>query len=112
MLRLLIALAILAPSAALAGNNACQWNPPASYSGKPTSPYKIVRLSQPKVQQICEKGLRALGLTVEKDYRGCALPGKTWKVYVVRGGYKCATEAAIVRHELGHVSGWPANHPH
>jgi hypothetical protein len=115
MFRAALAVAlVMTPDAAVAGKSDCRWQPPVQYRGEAAAPYRVVRLSQPEVQKACAKGLAAAGFPVTKNYRGCALPpdrDEVWRIYIVRGGYKCASEKAILEHELGHVNGWPHDHP-
>lgn len=87
----------------------CVWNPPAQYDREPRVPYTVIKASSETVDRICRTGLAGIGLKTGDDYRGCALPpvdGKTWRIYIVKGGYKCASEEAIIRHEKGHLNGW------
>jgi hypothetical protein len=98
---------------AVAGRDDCRWQPPVQYRGDAKAPYRVIRLPQPEVQEACAKGLAAADFPMTKNYRGCALApvkGKVWRIYIVRGGYKCASEKAILEHELGHVNGWPHDH--
>ncbi len=101
---------LIAPTVALAGKDDCRWQPPIQYRGEPTAPYKVVKMVQPKIQAACTAAAKRHGWPVVKNFRGCAVPGKVWKVYVVKGGFMCASEAAIIEHELGHVNGWGHNH--
>ncbi|WP_137933145.1 hypothetical protein [Mesorhizobium comanense] len=115
MRALLAALVLLACSSAFAGVNDPTWNPPRRFDHAFAGKLTIKRLPQREVERACralfaKHKIRAESLT---NWRGCSLPVSKHSciVIVVNKTFMRATPAAVIRHEVGHCNGWPANHP-
>jgi len=91
--------------------------PPAKYDHPPTIAYSVTYLPSKQFANLKCPGSADL-------MRGCTVRGKgmngryvAW-VYVRNDlcpGRKpdaCKLSQGVLRHELGHVNGWPSNHPH
>jgi hypothetical protein len=85
------------------------WNPPArfdhAYSGKLT----VHRLPQKQVAKVCTKVVGAFAL----NRHGCSTGDRAGRctVWIVDRTYMRATPLSVLRHEIGHCNGWPADHP-
>lgn len=86
--------------------------PPTKYDHAPTVRFLDVRLPYWKIDAYCRTHadfVTAAGDRIE----GCAIAGRV-PVRVVpaaNSGVDAGTIAAIIRHENGHLNGWPADHP-
>lgn len=114
MLRLaLVALLISTP--ALAGKHDASWNPPARFDNAYTGKLTVHYLPQKQVVVACANLFAKYKVEAKTTFaqRGCAaITGKTsCTVIVIEKIYALATPKAVLRHELGHCNGWPANHP-
>lgn len=79
-------------TAGIPGPTSC--NPPARYDHEPKH-YYVRTLSPQNLYQVCG---RALGCTIKPTIYLRSDLNKTWR-------------ACVLRHEKGHINGWPGNHP-
>ncbi|RWL14895.1 MAG: hypothetical protein EOR57_31610 [Mesorhizobium sp.] len=114
MFRLALA-ALLISTPALAGKHDASWNPPARFDNAYTGKLTVIKLPQKQVVTACAKLFASYKVAAKSSFtqRGCAaITGKTsCTVIVIDKPYALATPKAVLRHELGHCNGWPANHP-
>lgn len=90
------------------------WNPPKRFDHPFDGKAIIIRLPQPEVVNACRKIFDDADLEIEVTERqkGCAVfKGKTGTIIVIDQLYGGATPEAVIRHERGHLNGWPADHP-
>ncbi|TPN11730.1 hypothetical protein [Mesorhizobium sp. B2-1-2] len=92
---------------AVAGPDDAEWNPPERfdhlYKGKLTIKY----LPQARVQVVCER----FKYNDDTLMRGCSSWDSTsCIIVVVDKTFLGQTPAAVIRHEMGHCNGWPADH--
>lgn len=82
--------------------------PPVTYDHAPTIPYGVVEETQERVTRLCEilGGPNAIACTWQTEAGFTVIIPK-----VGRGGVAQRTHDLILRHERGHVNGWPADHP-
>lgn len=105
---------------ALAASINSDWIPPARYD----HPYPgkiIVRMVHPRdVPAACRAlfgsaGLEELKRAVRPDQMGCAVrwsnPMVCKVVIIDRPSKTGRTPEELIRHEIGHCNGWPADHP-
>lgn len=113
---LVVLLSLLATAnAAVAGKRDPEWNPPKrfdhAYSGNLTVRY----LPQKQVIKACKKLFAKYNIVAETTLRqhGCAAitSDTSCTVIVINKMFALATPKAVVRHEVGHCNGWPADHP-
>lgn len=103
---------LMIASGAHAGRNDPTWNPPARFDHPYHGKLRLYRLPQPEVAKRC----RWLGVpNPYPEQRGCSFnvgtPGTMCVVIIINKPYLLQTPAAVLRHEIGHCNGWPANHP-
>ena len=107
-------LALAFTIAATAATAQAEWNPPPRYD----TPYAGDLHTMPRppamVAAACA-GLFAwadLDIQVSMEQRGCAVYNgrECWVIHIDRDAYGTTPEA-VLRHEIGHCNGWPANHP-
>lgn len=118
MVRILTCLLVLiSASAAYAGKDDAEWNPPARYDHAYKGELTLRHLPPDQVYPVCAKMLAEANGTDKGTYpgmRGCSVRsenGTKCNVVVVDRVWKKATPEAILRHELGHCNGWPFEHP-
>lgn len=90
------------------------WNPPKRYDHPFDGKETIIRMPQPEVVKACRKLFADAGIDVEVTERqkGCAVfKGKRGTIIVIDRPYGGATPETVIRHERGHLNGWPADHP-
>ncbi len=87
-------LLILAGLLAIPSHSSC--NPPARYDYNPKT-YYVLDVKPNEMLLIC--GRIALGCTVNRKY------------IFLRSDLSPQARACTLRHEKGHVNGWPGNHP-
>jgi hypothetical protein len=102
-------------NAAMAGKNDAEWNPPARFDHDYSGELYVRRLPQPRVWEACRVLFSIYGLksTAYPEQRGCSIITSTNSCLVVTidREFKKATPEAVLRHEIGHCNGWPADHP-
>ncbi len=97
--------AILIASPVFAG---APLDPPARFDHEFSGNLTIYRVNRANVQAECSDGGR---LAVRKDVAGCAISeGNDCTIYLAMKTRRAPIEA-ILRHEIAHCNGWPANHP-
>jgi hypothetical protein len=114
-MRAILVAALLFSSPSWAGKTDPTWNPPArfdhAYSGKLTVSY----LPQKQVVAACEVLFAQYKVAAKSfpNQHGCsAITSPTsCTIIVVDTTFALATPKAVLRHEIGHCNGWPANHP-
>jgi len=100
---------------ASAGKNDAEWNPPArfdhAYSGQLTVRY----LPQKQVVAACAKLFAEYKVAAKASLvqRGCSAitSATSCTVIVIDKMFALAMPKAVLRHEIGHCNGWPADHP-
>lgn len=100
---------------AVAGKNDAEWNPPARFD----HPYKgeilVRQLPQDKVFEACRVLFNIYGIEAAAyaEQRGCAILTSSHSCLIVTidKPYMGTTPEAVLRHENGHCTGWPASHP-
>lgn len=95
-----------------AGPNDPTWNPPARFDHPYHGKLTVYRLPQPEVARRC----KMLGVPgAYSNQRGCSFyfgtPGTACTIIVIKEPYQEQTPLAVIRHEIGHCNGWPADHP-
>ena len=106
---------ILASSPTTHADGSVTWNPPKRYDHAFDGKETIRRLPQAEVPEACRRLFRDAGLeiSVGPKQKGCAVyQGKNGTIIVVDKPFGGATPDAIIRHERGHLNGWPADHPY
>jgi len=104
LMRRVAATAILALTSACASPNITL--PPPEYDHEPTRPFQDVRMPYWDIYNAC----RTFGDLPRGRVQGCVVPGRV-PLRIVPGDVDAVTLAAIIRHENGHINGWPRNHP-
>jgi hypothetical protein len=105
---------ILASSPTTHADGSVTWNPPKRYDHAFDGKETIRHLPQAEVPEACRRLFRDAGLeiSVGPKQKGCAVyQGKNGTIIVVDKPFGGATPDAIIRHERGHLNGWPADHP-
>ncbi len=90
------------------------WNPPARYDHKFDGKQTILRMPQTEVMEACRRLFEDAGLEIEVSptQKGCAVfKGSDGTIIVIDRPYKGVTPEAVIRHERGHLNGWPSDHP-
>jgi hypothetical protein len=115
MRTVLAALLLMGCSSAFAGVNDPSWNPPRRFDHAFAGKLTIKRLPQRDVEKACralfvKHKIPVVSLT---NWRGCSAPlsKRSCIIIVVNKTFMRATPKAVIRHEVGHCNGWPANHP-
>jgi len=115
MRTVLAALVLLGWSSAFAGVNDPTWKPPRRFDHAFAGKLTIKRLPQREVERACRALFVKHKIPVGSvtSWRGCSLPvsKRSCTIIVVNKTFMRATPAAVIRHEVGHCNGWPANHP-
>jgi len=110
---LLSALLICFP--AFAGINDPTWNPPARFDFPYRGELLVRRIPQRDVAEACRIlfMLYSVHAKASMEQRGCSIvtSSNSCLVVTVDQTYKKATPESVLRHEMGHCNGWPANHP-
>lgn len=105
---------LLTSPAAEAGPNDPTWNPPARYDHPFTGKVVLRRYAQRYLKSACDDLFARHHIKVETTYgmRGCsAAKGNRCEILTVDRTFEGATPNAVLRHEMGHCNGWPADHP-
>lgn len=76
--------------------------PPTQYDHEPTRPFTDYRVPYFQVASACR--------TFGPHLNGCVVPGRI-PLRIMATGLNAQDEAALTRHENGHLNGWPADHP-
>lgn len=108
-----VSLLLLAP--AHAGKDDAEWNPPARFD----HPYKgellVRRIPQESVVEACRVlfSIYRVPAMSHPEQRGCSILTSKHSCLVVTidEPYMRATPESVLRHEIGHCNGWPADHP-
>ncbi len=90
------------------------WNPPTRFDHEFDGLETIRKLPQSEVMEACRKLFDDAGLDVEVTVtqKGCAVfKGSNGTIIVVDKPYRGVTPEAAIRHERGHLNGWPSDHP-
>lgn len=96
------------------GDGSVTWNPPASYDHAFDGTETIHRLPQPEVVEACRRLFAEAGLDIPvgPNQKGCAVfKGRDGTIIVIDRPFMGVTPEAAIRHERGHLNGWPADHP-
>lgn len=115
--RLIAALGFtLLAAPAMAGKDDPEWNPPARYDHPYEGKLTVIRLPQADVVKACDELFKANNpkRRTSMQQRGCSAWVKReaiCTVITIDAPYLGATPEAVLRHELGHCNGWPADHP-
>jgi hypothetical protein len=113
MKTLITAALMLLSATAFAGPNDTTWNPPARFDHPYHGKLTIYSLPQAEVARRCKMlvGIDAAAYQL----RGCSLylgtPGTLCVIVMIDEPYGNQTPTAVLRHEIGHCNGWPADHP-
>lgn len=84
------------------------WSPPEPYDGQYTGQLTVVRVPQAKVVEMCRELIEG----VTEKQKGCAVwRGNSCHVVIIDRIYRGSRPIDVLRHELGHCNGWPADHP-
>lgn len=105
---------VLASSPTTHADGTVTWNPPERYDHAFDGKETILRLPQPEVVEACRKLFKDAGLDIEvtKTQKGCAVfKGKNGTIIVIDKPFMGVTPEAAIRHERGHLNGWPQDHP-
>ncbi|TIO15638.1 MAG: hypothetical protein E5X86_19920 [Mesorhizobium sp.] len=106
---------LAAANTAIAGKNDAEWNPPARFDHSYAGELTVIYLPQKQVVTACAElfAKYTVSATSSLVQRGCsAITSKTsCTVIVISKPYALATPRAVLRHEIGHCNGWPADHP-
>lgn len=89
------------------------WNPPARYDRPFSGFVDIRRMPQSQVMDACRKLFADAGLDipVTPQQKGCAVyKGRNGVIIAIDGLYMGVSPEAVIRHERGHLNGWPADH--
>jgi hypothetical protein len=83
-------------------------DPPAEYNHPYTGELTVHLIDRANVWRECSENGRH---KVRRDAAGCAeLDGDTCTVYLAKRTRRAPLDA-ILRHEIAHCNGWPADHP-
>jgi hypothetical protein len=103
----LLLVCLLLASPAWAGKTDATWNPPVRFDHPFTGKLTLYRLPQKEVVRICQN---MPGASLQQH--GCSqLVGNRCTVVIINKTFMGAAPASVLRHEIGHCNGWPANHP-
>lgn len=109
-----IAKLLLANSPTTHADGSVTWNPPKQYDKPFKGTETIHMLPQPEVVKACRKLFRdaSLDVKVTKTQKGCAVfHGDNGTIVVIDKPFMGVTPEAAIRHERGHLNGWPLDHP-
>lgn len=100
---------LLMADAAHAGPRDPTWNPPARFDHPYHGHLIVHRLPQSEIVRLC----RAMHMPgAGMNQHGCSHRDIGWcEVWIIDKTFIRATPQAVLRHEIGHCNGWPANHP-
>lgn len=90
------------------------WNPPRRYDHAFDGVETILRLPQSEVMEACRRLFAEAGydIPVKPTQKGCAVfKGKNGTIIVIDKPYRGSTPEDVIRHERGHLNGWPEDHP-
>lgn len=90
------------------------WNPPTKYDHPFEGDEVIRRLPQKEVVEECKKLFddANLDIPVSPKQKGCAVyQGSDGTIIVIDKPFEGITPEAAIRHERGHLNGWPSDHP-
>lgn len=118
-MRLILALLLVSGQAAYAAphthaDGSVTWDPPAQYDRPFAGEEAIHLLPQREVPAACERLFDWAGLEIETtpNQKGCAaFKGKVGVIISIDAPFQGVTPEAVIRHERGHLNGWPADHP-
>lgn len=113
-MRALLALGlVLIALPAMAGDYPAEWNPPAKFD-RPFHGETAIRKLHPKhIEPACKRLYSHYGME-SPDTPGCAVLtnfGSRCYIIVIDRPFGGTTPEAVIRHEVGHCNGWPADHP-
>lgn len=99
-----LAALLLMTTAALAGREDAQWNPPPQYDKPFPGPTVVVTVPPAEVKRAC----RPLNAKWETDRaRGCArVIDGTCHIVTIKFPFYGTTPEYVLRHERGHCNGW------
>jgi hypothetical protein len=107
--------ALLICSQAHAGKNDPIWNPPARFDFPYKGELTVKRLPQDQVFDACRVLFKLYDVRAAAylNQRGCSIitSSNSCLVVTVDKPFKGATPESVLRHEIGHCNGWPADHP-
>jgi hypothetical protein len=114
--RLAAVLAVtIAAGAASANPERTTWDPPARYAGPYTGELTVIVADFKRIPHLCRQLFIDAGITnfrVSQRQRGCAhVEADRCTIVIPRGHAYGSSQEAVMRHELGHCAGWPADHP-
>ena len=100
-------------TSALANPDRAEWNPPARFDHPFSGKLVVRRLPQPEVIAACRDLVRGLAsVAVTYRQRGCArLRDGRCTIIMIDRPFRGTRPEAVLRHEVGHCNGWPADHP-
>lgn len=104
---------ILASSPTTHADGSITWNPPKRYDHAFDGKETIRRLPQSEVPEACKKLFKDAGLDIEvgPNQKGCGVyRGKNGIIIVIDRPFMGAAPEAVIRHERGHLNGWPSDH--
>lgn len=90
------------------------WTPPKRYDHPFDGVETIRRLPKSQVPGACARLFKEAGLDISVGPRqmGCAVyRGNKGTIIVIDKPVGGITPDAVIRHERGHLNGWPADHP-
>ena len=90
------------------------WNPPERYDGPFDGTERVILLPQSEIPEACRRLFEQAGLDIETTIKqkGCAVfRGKNGVIIAIDEPFMGITPDAVVRHERGHLNGWPHDHP-
>jgi hypothetical protein len=89
------------------------WNPPARYDHPFDGRETVYRLPQDQVPSACRELFKKAGLDIKvsENQKGCAAyKGKIGYIIVIDSPFQGVTPEDAIRHERGHLNGWPSDH--
>jgi hypothetical protein len=88
------------------------WDPPARFDHAFHGKLDVTRLPQYRVPLACQALLKPLGIPAHSNQRGCSIGNASeCHVIIIDRPYHGTLPRDVLRHEIGHCNGWPANHP-
>ena len=109
-----IAEASMAGGPVMHSDGSVTWNPPAEFDHAFSGNETIYQLPQSQVPEACADLFEKAGLNIKvsADQKGCAAyKGTRGYIIVMDRAFGGVTPEAAIRHERGHLNGWPADHP-
>ena len=88
-------------------DEACYWNPPPEHDGTYKGKYKVIAMEQDGLNLICRRVALKFREAPQMAYYGCTdIYLKVPTIWILKGGAGCYSENDILRHEIGHLTGW------